>query len=69
MATELAELLNIELDHTNIIPDNLWSESVRERLKDMMGVIKETLEFIEANLDSNSLSEPHSYYSEVFAFY
>ena len=69
MATELAELLNIELDHTNIIPDNLRSESVRERLKDMMGVIKEILEFIEAHLNSNSLGEPRDDYSDTSVFY
>ena len=58
MATELAELLNVELDHTNIIPDNIRSESVRERLKDMMGVIEEILKFIEAHLNNSSLGEP-----------
>ena len=69
MATELAELLNIELDHTNIIPDNLRSESVRDRLKDMMGVIKDILEFIEAYLNSNSLGEPRNDYSDTSVFY
>ena len=69
MATELAELLNIELDHTNIISDNLRSDSVRERLKDMMGVIKEILEFIEAHLNSNSLGEPRDDYSDTSVLY
>lgn len=55
MAMELTELLDVELNQTDIIPDHLLSEGVRERLKNMMDVIEETLRFIEARMNSYSL--------------
>lgn len=67
MAMELTELLDVELNQTDIIPDHLLSEGVRERLKNMMDVIEETLRFIEARMNSYSLGKlPDHYYSDIF---
>lgn len=69
MAKELAELLNVELNLTNIIPDNLRSESVRGHIKNMLDVIEETLRFIEARMNSYSLGERCKYNRNVHIFY
>ena len=60
-AKDLAELLNVELRLTNIIPDDLRSEIVLGPLKHMMDVIAEILKFIDARMNRNSLSKPHNY--------
>lgn len=67
MAKELAELLDVELNHTNIIPDNLRSESVRERLKNMMNVIEEALKFIQARMGNNSLGKLRDCSIDIYA--
>lgn len=68
MAKDLAELLDVELSQIDIIPDNLRSESVRERLKDMMDVIEETLKFIEARMN-DPLGKLHYYYSRTYILF
>ena len=60
-AKDLAELLNVELNLANIIPDDLRSESVPGPLKRLMDVIAETLKFIDARMNRNTLSKPHDY--------
>ena len=61
IAKDLAELLNVELNLANIIPDDLRSESVLGPLKHLMDVVAEILKFIDARMSRNSLSKPHSY--------
>lgn len=59
MARDLAELLDIQINlATNIIPENLRSDSVRERLKAMMDVIEEALKFITARMNDYSPGKP-----------
>lgn len=57
MAKDLADLLDIKLNQTNIIPESLQSKSARERLNDMMNVIEKILKFIEASIDIHSLGK------------
>ena len=61
IAKDLAELLNVELNLANIIPDDLRSESVLGPLKHLMDVVAEILKFIDARMIRNSLSKPHEY--------
>ena len=68
MAKELAEVLDVELDLTSIIPYDLRSESVRKPLKHMTDVIEETLNFIAARMKRKSLGELRDYYSDVCFF-
>lgn len=55
MARDLAELLDVQINQADIIPENLRSDSVRDRLKDVMKVIEEILKFIEARMKDYSL--------------
>lgn len=57
MAVDLAEVLNVRLHLSDIIPEKLQQGSVQKSLKSMMDIIEETLEFIQAHLDSHSISE------------
>lgn len=57
MAEDLANLLDIKLIQTNIIPESLQSESVREHLKNMMDVIEKTLKLINVTMDVKSLGK------------
>lgn len=43
-------MLDVELNQTNIIPENLRSGSVREHLKSLLDVIEETLRFIKGSM-------------------
>ena len=55
MAVELAELLDVKLHLSSIIPEKLQQESVRKSLKTMMNVVEDTLRFIMTHIDNNSL--------------
>ena len=57
MAVDLAELLNVKLHLSDIIPEKLRQGSVQKSLKTMMDVVEETLKFIKDHIDSSSLSE------------
>ena len=57
MAVDLAELLNVKLHLSDIIPEKLRQGSVQKSLKDMLDVIEETLKFIENHINRSSLSE------------
>lgn len=57
MAVDLAELLNVKLHLSDIIPDKLRQGSVRKSLKAMMDVVEEALKFIKDHIDSCSLSK------------
>lgn len=57
MAVELAELLDVKLQLSDIIPEKLRQESVQQSLKTMMNVVEETLEFIKNHINNHSLRE------------
>lgn len=57
MAVDLAELLDMKLALSDIIPDRLQLGSVQKSLKCMMDVIEESLTFIKANIENYSLSK------------
>lgn len=57
MARDLADMLDVELNQADIIPEKLRSDSVRECLKSMMNVIEETLKFIAARMNDYSLGK------------
>ena len=58
MARDLSELLDVQVNLAAIIPENLQSDSVRERLKAMMDVIEEALKFIKARMNDYSPGKP-----------
>ena len=55
MAVELTELLDFKVHLSDIIPEKLRQESVRECLKVMMNAVEETLKFMLSHIDNHSL--------------
>lgn len=58
MAVDLADMLDVKLQISDIIPEKLRRGSVQKSLKRMVDVIEEILRFIDNNINNHSISEP-----------
>lgn len=57
MATDLADLLNVKLQLSYIVPEKLQQGDVQRSLKDLLDVIEEALNFIKKCMTSSLSSK------------